>query len=135
MNYGVHTVWIDLLVVTTLFNSLYWNPGSLGMNSFNSDWSQDVSWLVPPVPLVSSSINQLVKCKAKRTLIVTKSTSSSFWPLIFEDALEYKPYVTDVLEFTETERILEVGMNVNSIFAREDFKGKLLIIRLDALIS
>jgi hypothetical protein len=38
-------------------------------------------------------------------------------------------YVTDVLEFTETERILEAGMNVNSIFARGDLKGKLLAIR------
>jgi hypothetical protein len=31
---------------TKLFNSLYWNSGSLGLSSFNSDWSQDVNWLV-----------------------------------------------------------------------------------------
>ena len=68
-------------------------------------------------------------------MIVLKWTSSPFWPLIFEDGLEYKPYVTDVLEFTETERILEVGINVNSIFTRGDFKGNLLAIRLDASIS
>jgi hypothetical protein len=92
---------------TTLFNSLYWNPGSLGVNSFNSDWSQDVNWLAPQVPLVSRAINHLVKCKAKGTLIVPKWTSSPFWPLIVEYDLEYKPYLTDVLEFTETERILE----------------------------
>ena len=77
------------------------------MNSFNSDWSHDVNWLVPTVLLDSRAINHLVKCKAKGTLIVPKWTSSPFWPLIFEDGLEYKPYVTDVLEFTETERILE----------------------------
>jgi hypothetical protein len=57
-----------------------------------------------------------VKCKAKGTMIVPKWTSP-FWPLIFEDGLEYKSYVTYVLEFTETERILEVGMNVNYISA------------------
>ena len=68
-------------------------------------------------------------------MIVPKWTSSPFWPLIFEDGLEYKPYVTDVLEFTETDRILEAGMNVNSIFAKEDFKENLLAIRLDASIS
>jgi hypothetical protein len=55
---------------TTLFNSLNWNLGSLGVNSLNSDWSQDVNWLVPPVPLASMAINHLVKCKAKGTLIV-----------------------------------------------------------------
>ena len=76
-----------------------------------------------------------MKCKAKGTLIVSKCTSPPFWPLNFEDDLEYKPYVTDVLEFTETERILEAGMNVNYIFTRGDFKEKLLAIRLDASIS
>ena len=71
---------------TKLFNSLYWNPGSLGVNSFNSDWSQNVSWLFPPVPLASWTINHLVKYKSKGTLIVPKWTSP-FWPLIFEDGL------------------------------------------------
>jgi len=120
---------------TKLFNSLYWNPGFLEVNSFNSDRSQDVNWLVPPVTLASSAISHLVKCKAKGTLIVPKWTSSPFWPLIFEDGLEYKPYVTVVLESTETEIILEAGMNVNSISTRGDFKGNLLAIRLDASIS
>ena len=81
-------------VKTKLFNSLYWNPGSLGVNSFNSDWSQDVNWLVPPVTLASRAINHLVKCKAKGTLIVPKWISPPFWPLDFEDGLEYKPYAT-----------------------------------------
>jgi hypothetical protein len=49
-----------------------WNPGSLGVNSFISNWSQDVNWLVPPVPLASRAINHLVKCKANGTLIVPK---------------------------------------------------------------
>jgi hypothetical protein len=87
------------------------------VNSFNSDWSSDVNWLVSPVPLASRAINHLVKYKAKGTLIVPKWTSS-LWPLIFEDGLEYKSHRTDVLEFTEAERILEAGMNVNSISAR-----------------
>jgi hypothetical protein len=94
---------------TKLFYSLYWNPCALGVNSLNSDWSSDVNWLLSPVPLASTAIYHLVKCKAKGTLIVPKWTSP-FWPLIFEDGLEYKSYVT--------ERILEAGMNVNSISAR-----------------
>ena len=50
---------------TKLFNSLYWNPGYLGVSLFNSDWSHDVNWFVPTVPLASRAINHLVKCKAK----------------------------------------------------------------------
>jgi hypothetical protein len=136
MNYGVHVDIFDSSnnAKTKLFNSLYWNPGSLGVNSINSDWSQDGNWLFPPAPLASWTINHLVKCKAKGTLIVPKWTSP-LWPLIFEDGLEYKSNGTNVLELTEVERILEVGMNVNSIFTRGNFKGKLLGIRLDASIS
>ena len=46
------------------FNSLYWNPGTLGVDAFNSNWSSEVNWLVPPVSLASRAINHLVECKA-----------------------------------------------------------------------
>ena len=91
---------------TTCFNSLYWNPGTLGVDAFNSNWSSEVNWLVPPV--------------------------SPFWPLIFESGLEYKPDVFDVLKFTETQRILASGQNVNSMFANGTFTGKMLAVKLDA---
>jgi hypothetical protein len=89
---------------------------------------------------IYKSVHDIANCPETISIkiilkINKKQLTSPFWPLIFEDGLEYKPYVTDVLEFTETERILEAGMNVNSIFARGDFKGKLLAIRLDASIS
>jgi hypothetical protein len=54
-----------------------------------------------------------VKCKAKETMIVPKWTSP-VWPLIFEDGLEYRSHGTNILEFTEVETLLEVGMNVNN---------------------
>ena len=43
-------------------------------------------------------------------------------------------YVTDVLEFSETDRILQPGNNVNSLFARGDFTGNILAVRLDASV-
>jgi len=58
--------------------------------------------------------------------------SAPFWPLSFESDLEYKPYVFDVLEFTETQRILASGQNVNSMFANGSFTGKILAVKLDA---
>ena len=51
---------------TKLFNSLYWIPGYLGVNSFNYDWLQDVNRLIPLVPLASRAINHLVKCKSQK---------------------------------------------------------------------
>jgi hypothetical protein len=75
---------------TKRFNSLYWNPGTLGVDAFNSNWSSEVNWLVPPVSLASRAINHLVECKALGILVVPKWPSVLFWPLIFESDLEYK---------------------------------------------
>jgi hypothetical protein len=44
---------------TKRFNSLYWNPGTLGVDAFNSNWSSEVNWLVSPVSLASRTINHL----------------------------------------------------------------------------
>jgi hypothetical protein len=49
---------------TKRFNSLYWNPGTLGVDAFNSNWSSEVNWLVSPVARASRAINHLVECKA-----------------------------------------------------------------------
>jgi hypothetical protein len=65
---------------------------------------------------------------------VLKYPSSPFWPLIFDRNLEYKKYVYDVLEFSEYNRMLAPGQNVNSMFANGTFTGKMLAVNLDALL-
>ena len=110
-------------------NSLYWNPGSIAVDAFTSDWSGENNWLVPPVSMVSRLINHLIKSNSVGTSVVPKCPSSSFWLLLFHTGLIYKQYVTDVLEFSETDRILQPGNNVNSLFA-----SNILAVRLDASV-
>jgi len=57
---------------TKLFNSLHWNPGTLGVDAFSSNWQSDMNWLVPPVALAARAIMNLVKCKARGTRVVPK---------------------------------------------------------------
>lgn len=114
------------------FNSLYWNPGSGCIDAFTCNWAQENNWLVPPVSMVSKAVNHLVKCKALGTLIVPKWPSSPFWPLLFDTGYEYREYVMDVLEFHETDRIFRTGNNTNSLFAKGNFTGKVLAVKLDA---
>ena len=116
---------------TSKFNSLFWNPGTVAIDAFTCDWHNENNWLVPPVALACRAINHLVKCKTVGTLIVPKWPSSPFWPLLFNEGLVYKPYVTEVLEFHEPERIFVAGNNLNSLFARGDFVGAVLAVRLD----
>lgn len=115
-----------------LFSSLYWNPRASGIDAFTCHWANHNNWLVPPIALVPRCINHLVKCKASGTLVVPKWPSAAFWPLIFADGLSYKPYVLDVLEFHETNRILVAGNNPNSLFGSGRFRGTILAVRLDA---
>lgn len=116
----------------TVFSSLYWNPGTSAIDAFTCHWANENNWIVPPVGLVPKCINHLLICKAKGTLIVPNWPSSSFWPLIFAEGLSYKPYVVDVLEFKEIERIFVAGNNLNSLFVNGQFHGSILAIRLDA---
>ncbi|VDI56275.1 Hypothetical predicted protein [Mytilus galloprovincialis] len=111
---------------TKRFSSIYWNPGTSGVDAFTSNWSCENNWLVPPVSLASKTINHLVKCRAKGTLVVPRWPSAPFWPLLFNENLGYKEYVEDVLEFYENERIFVPGHNLNSIFANGKFSGTVL---------
>ena len=52
------------------FNSLYWNPGSIGVDAYTSDWSDENNWLIPPVSMVSRVINHLIKSNSVGTLVV-----------------------------------------------------------------
>ena len=53
-------------------NSLYWNPGSIGVDAFTSDWSGENNRLVPPVYMVGRVINHLIKSNYVGTFVVPK---------------------------------------------------------------
>ena len=66
------------------FNSLYWNPGSIGVDAFTSDWSDENNWLVPSVSMVSRVINHLIKSNSVGTLVVPKWPSSPFLATVID---------------------------------------------------
>jgi hypothetical protein len=97
--WGVHTVdrFANMNNTKLLwFNSLYWNPGSIGVDASTSDWSDENNWLIPPVSLVSRVINHLIKSNYVGTLLVPKWPSSPFWPLVFDTSMIYKQYISDI---------------------------------------
>lgn len=114
------------------FNSLFWNPGTEGVDCFSLSWEGDNNWLVPPISLIGKCILHLIGTESRGTIIVPHWPSSYFWPLIFDDHNETMPAVKEVLEFREAYRIFKQGNNENSIFGSREFYSKVLAIKLDA---
>ena len=114
------------------FNSLFWNPGTEGVDCFSFSWARDNNWLVPPISLIGKCISHLITSNARGTIIVPKWPSSYFWPMLFDESGQFMPIVKDVLEFHEHYRIYEHGDNINAIFGSTFFSSNVLAIKVDA---
>ena len=56
------------------FYSLFFQPGSLGVDSLAFDWGPENCWLVPPVYLIPRVLMHFLYCQSRGDLVVP------FWP-------------------------------------------------------
>ena len=109
------------------FYSLFYSPSSLGVNAFRYDWSNENSLMVPPIPLISDTLNHARLCKGRGTLIVPLWPTASFWPVLMGD---FEQYIADLLVVKGTSVLLQ-GKNTKSIFGSNSFQGKMIAIKLE----
>ena len=83
--------------------------------------------MVPPISLVPQALYHARICICKVILVVPMWSSSPFWPIIKN---EYAYAVKDLM-VVKGEKVLEQGMNKNSIFGSNSFKGNVLALKLD----
>jgi hypothetical protein len=114
------------------FNTRYWNPFAEFVDAFTQHWGVDNNWLVPPIYSVFRTIKHLLVCKARGTLIVPMWHSVPYWPFIFYKHLVYGNYVTEVIEFKNTNGIYKKGTNDRSMFGAEPFYSPVLAVRFNA---
>lgn len=114
------------------FNSLFWNPGTEGIDCFSFSWVGVNNWLVPPIASIGKCVSHLIECKACGTIIVPKWPSSYFWTLFFDENHEFKFFVKDALEFNEHQNIFQQNENSKTIFGSRIFSSKVMALRLDA---
>ena len=110
------------------FNSLYWTPGSEGVDAFAQDWSNENNWLVPPIHLILRCLGFLRVSKAIATLIVPCWSSSVFWPVLTNSDGSFKDFVVDSRIFRNPLGIYEKG-SVPSIFG-DNFKASVAALRV-----
>ena len=122
------------------FNSRYWNPGTEAVNAFTEEWSLENNWLCPPTYLISRTINKLVRCKAKGTLIIPEWPSAVFWPLVAPGCGSYAAYIKDVHYFNPSSGIFTSGRGQQLVYKRTKsvFSGvprfRVIALRMDCSI-
>ena len=116
------------------FYSLFWNPGTSGVDAFAFNWAQDTNWFVPPVHLISKTLKYIIHCRAKGTLVIPKWTSASFWPILLDLQGNFVPFVTDYIEYKYPTNFFIPGSDKNSIFAQQTFQSNVLVLRIDATV-
>lgn len=114
------------------FNSRFSCPGSAGVDAFAFDWKDATSnWLVPPVHLVIKTVQHLVACRAKGTLVCPKWPSASFWPVLFPFGAP-APFIKEVIEIPAGSSLFLPSSQPTSIFNKSNFPSPVLFLRLDA---
>jgi ribonuclease HI len=114
------------------FNSRFPCPGSAGTDAFSFDWSETPNnWLVPPVHLITKTVQHLIACKAKGTLVCPKWQSAVFWPILFPLGAPAH-VIKEMIEIPAGSSIFLPSSKINSIFNKPNFPSPILFLRLDA---
>ena len=79
------------------FNSKYYCPGSMHVNTFTANWHGKNNWLCPPVKNIPAVIRHLQCCKAMGTLLIPCWTSAFWWPLIYPDGKQLATFIKGIL--------------------------------------
>ncbi|VDH95207.1 Hypothetical predicted protein [Mytilus galloprovincialis] len=114
------------------YYSLFWTPGTSGVDAFAHNWALENSWIVPPVHLINRTIRYLIFCRAKGVLIVPKWISASYWPSIVDMNGKYLSCIVDYVEYKYPTNFFTPGSDKSSIFATQTFQSSVLVLRFDA---
>lgn len=113
------------------FNSKFWCPGTSGIDAFAFNWSGDNNWLVPPIKEVCRTIHHLLTCQGQGTLITPKWPAQAFWPLLATGDKSWQPYVSDVLQFNQSNNILVRGPAKRCALGTNNFTSPVMVFRID----
>ena len=113
------------------FYSLFYTPGSAGVDAFSFDWVRDFCLLVPPVALAGRVLEHLFRCKAKGVLVVPFWKSAFYWPLLIGF---FKQFIKDSLVVKAT-KVLTHGRNVNSLLGSSSFSSYMIALLIDCSFS
>ena len=110
------------------FNSRFYCPEAEAIDAFTQVWSEDINWLVPPLYLVTRTLEYLRLEQAAGILIVPIWLSAHYWPMV-QRILDED---TDVVQRKMIlKNIFQHYRNTASLFGSADWSSSTLAVALD----
>ena len=113
------------------FNSLFWNPGCESVDAFSQNLQGENNWLVPPIYLIPKTIQHLLTCRAKGTLLVPAWPSAPFWPILFQSKYNAQLFVSEIILVEKPNKYLKVGNYKKSLIGSDKFTSPVMVNRVD----
>ena len=107
------------------FYSLFYSPQSLGVDALAQSWAGECGLMVPPIDLIPRALSHAKLCNCEVVLVAPLWSSAPFWPVVRNN---YLIFATDVL-IVKGAKVLEQGLNKNSIFGSNSFIGEVIAIK------
>ena len=112
------------------FFSMFWCPGTSGVDAFLQDWSSHNLWLNPPFKLIGKVLRKLRADAARATLIVPAWPNSHWWPCLCPDGKHLLPEVSDWIDLPLSDDLFLPGfLGSRSGIRRPNYR--IFALRLD----
>lgn len=96
------------------FNSMFWCPGTDGVDCFSQIWKGVNNWCNPPFNLIGRLIRFLHAQEAVATVVVPVWTARPWWPLLCPDGVCFGKFVTGFFPLPMMEGLFTPGPCVSS---------------------
>ena len=109
------------------FYSLFYVPGTSGVDAFSFNWWEEMCLLTPPVAVIGRCLEHLLRCQARGVLVAPLWVSSFFWPMLRGF---FNQFIVDYLR-VKGSVVLQLGLNPNSLLGSKDFSSEVIAILID----
>ena len=115
------------------FCSKYWCPGTMKVDAFSFDWSNENCLMVPPTFLIARCVKHFLACKGNVSgvLIVPFWPSATFWPFLVNEKQNFKEFIKEYLFFPSTRELLLLGEFKGSLMGSTENEISIFILRLE----
>lgn len=110
---------------------MFFQPGSLGVDSLAFDWGRENCWLVPPVYLAPRVLMHVLYCQCRGVLVVPFWPSSVFWPHLIQQNDAFRDFVDDYSIVHDGSDVFLQGTNKKTCFGSSSFSTPVLFLKLD----